>query len=198
MTIIDVTCGSAPVQESGPVACIRGYVRGLRTFRSYGFRGRRLPVGILVVLKAARSDGPEHPPSSAFSGQSTSPTWRRPVKVTSQNASTGLIEAERCSCTSCAGSGTGKPLRLTRRDILMISRYQGRPQCLYIAHRGLSEDALVLPIELARTFVSHLERCTRSIKFLCEHLLPCCMEPKLLLKLNRTHCCEATEVMMQT
>jgi len=69
---------------------------------------------------------------------------------------------------------------------------------LYIAHRGLSEEALVLPIELARTFVSYREGCTRSIKFLCEHLLPCCMEPKLFLKLKRTHRCETTEVMMQS
>ena len=63
---------------------------------------------------------------------------------------------------------------------------------------GLSEEALVLPIELARTFVSHRERCARSIELLCEHLLSCGMEPKLFLKLKRTHCCETTEVMMQS
>ena len=45
---------------------------------------------------------------------------------------------------------------------------QGRPQCLYIAHRGLSEEALVLPIELALTFVSYREGCARSIEFLYE------------------------------
>ena len=66
---------------------------------------------------------------------------------------------------------------------------------MYIAYRGLSEKALVLPIELAWTFVSHRERGTRGIKFLCEHLLPRCMEPKLFLKLKRTHCCETTEAM---
>ena len=69
---------------------------------------------------------------------------------------------------------------------------------MYIAHRGFSEEALVLPIELAWTFVSHREGCTRSIEFLGEHLLPCCTEPKLFLKLKRTHCRETTEVMMQS
>src|ERR1700683_5236313 len=78
------------------------------------------------------------------------------------------------------------------------SRSQGRAQCLYIAHRGFSEEPLVLPIELAWTFVSHREGCTRSIEFLGEHLLPCCTEPKLFLKLKRTHCRETTEVMMQS
>jgi hypothetical protein len=57
---------------------------------------------------------------------------------------------------------------------------QGRSQCQYIAYWGLPEEVLVLPIELAWTFVFHLEGCARSIKFLCEHLLPCCMEPKLI------------------
>src|SRR5579862_9145007 len=63
-------------------------------------------------------------------------------------------------------------------DIVKTSQSQGRSQCLYIAHRGLSEEALVLPIELAWTFVSRRERRTCSIKFLCEHLLPSRMEPK--------------------
>ena len=82
--------------------------------------------------------------------------------------------------------------------ILKVERSQGGQQSLYIALRGLSEEALVLPIELAWACVSHREGCICSIEFLCEHLLPCCVEPKLLLKLNRTHCCETTEVMMQS
>src|SRR5579864_5541465 len=77
-------------------------------------------------------------------------------------------------------------------------RSQGRPQCFYVPHRGFSEEALVLPIELAWTFVSHREGRTRSIEFLGEHLLPCCTEPKLFLKLKRTHCRETTELMMQS
>src|SRR5437868_4188988 len=84
------------------------------------------------------------------------------------------------------------------RQCVKVERSQGRSQCLYIAHWGLSEEALVLPVELAWTFVSDREGRTRGIKILCEHLLACCMEPKLFLKLKRTHCCETTEVMMQS
>src|SRR4051794_11315273 len=98
---------------------------------------------------------------------------------------------------SCAGLGIASH-RSPGTHIVKIARSQGRSQRLYIAHRGLSEEALVLPIELAWTFVSHRESCTRCIKFLCEHLLPCCMKPKLLLKLKGTHRCETTEVMMQS
>jgi hypothetical protein len=114
----------------------------------------------------------------------------------------GLVRIDRCRAKFVykprRTSRSGKPVRLPRRDIVMISRSKGRSQSLYIAHWRLSEDALVLPIELAWTFVSHLEGRTRSIKFLCEHLLPCCMEPKLFLKLKRTHRCETMEVMMQS
>jgi len=70
-------------------------------------------------------------------------------------------------------------------------------QCQYIAYWGLSEEAFVLPVELARTFVSHLEGCAGSINFLREHPLPCRTEPELFLKLKRTHRGETTEVMMQ-
>lgn len=83
-------------------------------------------------------------------------------------------------------------------NIVNTSRLQGRSYCLHIAHWGPSEEALVLPIELAWTFVPHRESCTRSIKLTCEHFLPCRMEPKLFLELQRTHCCETAEVVMQS
>ena len=90
-------------------------------------------------------------------------------------------------------------LRSLKTGAMPASRYlYGRPKCLDIAHWRLTEVPLVLPIELAWTFVSHLEGCTGSIKFLCEHLLPCGMEPTLFLKLKGTHCGETTEMMMQS
>jgi hypothetical protein len=58
--------------------------------------------------------------------------------------------------------------------------------------------AFVLPIELAWILVSHLEGCTRCMKFLCKHLLPCCMESELFLKLKRAHPCQTAKVMMQS
>jgi ABC-type antimicrobial peptide transport system permease subunit len=37
------------------------------------------------------------------------------------------------------------------------------PESLYVAHRRLAEQSTVLAIELADTFVAHLEGCARSI-----------------------------------
>jgi uncharacterized protein (TIGR03435 family) len=66
-----------------------------------------------------------------------------------------------------------------------------------IAHRRLAEESFVLPIELTRTLIPNLKGCTRGIQFPREHLLTRCVKPKLFLKLERTHGCEAAEVMVE-
>ena len=48
-------------------------------------------------------------------------------------------------------------------NLTKISQSQAGSQCLYIAHRWLPEEPLVLPIELAWTLVSNLEGCARSV-----------------------------------
>jgi hypothetical protein len=70
-------------------------------------------------------------------------------------------------------------------------------QRLDIADRWLSEEALVLAIELAGTFVSDLKGRARRVEFVDEHLLPSGVQAQLLLELKRAHCRESTKVMMQ-
>jgi len=83
-------------------------------------------------------------------------------------------------------------LRSLKTGAMPASRYlYGRPKCL------LTEVPLVLPIELAWTLIPDLERRARRIEFLCEHLLTRCVKPKLFLKLERTHGCEAAEVLVE-
>jgi hypothetical protein len=78
------------------------------------------------------------------------------------------------------------------------SRYlSGCPKCVNIAHRRLAEKTLVLSIELAGALIPNLEGCARGVEFLREHLLARSVKPKLLLKLERTHGCEAAEVMVE-
>jgi len=89
-------------------------------------------------------------------------------------------------------------LRSLKTGAMPASRYlYGRPKCLDIAHWRLTEVPLVLPIELAWTLIPDLERRARRIEFLCEHLLTRCVKPKLFLKLERTHGCEAAEVLVE-
>ena len=60
-------------------------------------------------------------------------------------------------------------------------------QGLDIANWGLAKETPVLAIELARTFVANLERCTCRIQFTGEHPLPRGRQAKPLLKLKRSH-----------
>ena len=88
----------------------------------------------------------------------------------------------------------------TRADfpLLMTSRcLSGCPECMNITHRRSAEESFVLPIELAGTLIPNLEGCARGIEFLREHLLTRSVKPKLLLKLQRAHGCEAAEVMVE-
>ena len=79
-----------------------------------------------------------------------------------------------------------------------ISRYlSGCPKRLDIAHRRLAEEPFVLPIELTRALIPDLKRRTRGIEFSRQHLLTRCVKPKLFLKLQRAHGCEAAEVMVE-
>lgn len=78
------------------------------------------------------------------------------------------------------------------------SRYlSGCPKCVNIAHRRLAEESFVLPIELTRTVIPNLKGCARGIESPHQHLLTRCLKPKLLLKLQRAHGCEAAEVMVE-
>src|SRR5260370_25842295 len=56
-----------------------------------------------------------------------------------------------------------------------------------IANWGLAKESPVLAIELARAFVADLERRTCRVQSPREYALPCGMQAKLLLKLQRTH-----------
>jgi hypothetical protein len=70
-------------------------------------------------------------------------------------------------------------------------------QGLDIANWGPAKESPVLAIELARAFVSDLERRTCRIQFTREHALPRGMQAKLLLKLQRTHRRKGAKMEMQ-
>ena len=65
------------------------------------------------------------------------------------------------------------------------------------ARRWLAEETLVVAVELARAFISNLERCAGSINPFYEHSFFRCSQSKLLLVLKRNHGREGTEMMMQ-
>src|SRR5580704_17360391 len=73
-------------------------------------------------------------------------------------------------------------------DVPVLS---GCPKCVNIAHWRLAEEPLVLTIELTGALIPNLEGCACGIEFLREHLLARSVKPKLLLKLQRAHGCEA-------
>ena len=83
-------------------------------------------------------------------------------------------------------------------NYLPISRYlYRRPECVDIAHRRLAEEPLVFPIELTRALIPDFKGRTRGIELPGEHLLTRRVKPKLFLKLQRAHGCEAAEVMVE-
>ena len=63
---------------------------------------------------------------------------------------------------------------------------------------GLGADSYRAKGFYEEALMSQRESCAGGIKFLREHHLPRCVELKLFLKLNRTHCCETTEVMVKS
>jgi hypothetical protein len=70
-------------------------------------------------------------------------------------------------------------------------------QGLNIANWWLAKETPVLAVELAYTLVTDFIRRARRINSIHEHALPCRLQPELLLILERAHCRQPTELMVQ-
>jgi len=66
-----------------------------------------------------------------------------------------------------------------------------------IAHCWLAEETAVLPAELAYALVADFVRRARGINPVHEHALSCCLQLELLLVLERAHCRQSTELMVE-
>src|SRR5215216_27727 len=64
---------------------------------------------------------------------------------------------------------------------------RGGPQSLHVAHRRLTEDTLVFPIEVRGVVVPHTETGARRVEMLAEYQPAGFLEPRVLLKLQRAH-----------
>ena len=66
-----------------------------------------------------------------------------------------------------------------------------------VAHGRLAEEAAVLAVELADAFVADFIGGAGGIQPIHQHALSCGLEPELLLVLERTHCRQRAELMVE-
>jgi hypothetical protein len=77
-----------------------------------------------------------------------------------------------------------------RRDFLVSQGFD-------IAHCWLAEETAVLSAELAYALVADFVRCACGINPVHEHALSCCLQLELPLVLERAHCRQSTELMVE-
>ncbi len=93
------------------------------------------------------------------------------------------------------------PAIRSARALLIVDRLHGqsawRAQNPNIPPWWLAEEAAIFAVELAGALVSHLERRTGRVQTIHQHPFSRCMQPKLLLILQRTHGGQRPKMMVQ-
>lgn len=72
------------------------------------------------------------------------------------------------------------------------------PDLLNVRPRRSTEEPSIFPAELGCTFISHQRTCASRAHVLIKHNLPCFLQPQKLLKLNRAHAGDGTEVLSES
>src|SRR6266403_1470986 len=113
-------------------------------------------------------------------------------------AKSGICRKSRSSnpyAHTAARVGSSQRSRLS--GLLLIADHcgVGDPTHFDIPHRRLTEEALVLPVELARALIAHFERRPGGIDPFNEHSFSCGNQSKLFLVLKWAHRRQRAEVM---